>query len=274
MSAGGRILVLGGHEFNRREGNQAIVDEIVELADSSHPRICLLPTASGDPQDQISSFHRSFGERECHPSSISLFRLGIDRVDVREHLMAQDAIYAGGGSMVNLVAIWRAHGLDRILRECWEEGILICGQSAGAMVWFEQGITSSSGEPAPAKGLGLLPGSACVHYLSEPQRRRRLIEEVGAGRMPAGIGMEDQTGALFEGSRMAEAFVAREGAKVWRVEAADGGAARESGLPSRRLEDERPLAADALASEILEFRQTLAVRTASRRARRGVGRLD
>ena len=276
MSRGGRILVLGGHEFNRREGNDAIVDAIVELADSNHPRICLLPTASGDMHDQISHFHRSFGERDCHPSSISLFRLGIDRIDVREHLMAQDVIYAGGGSMVNLIAIWRAHGLDGILREAWEEGILICGQSAGAMCWFEHGITSSSGEPAPAEGLGLLRGSACVHYLSEPQRRKRFMEEIGAGRMPGGIGMEDQTGALFEGGRMTESIVAREGAAVWSVEPGDNGngAAREEQLDSRRLEDERPAAADALSSEILEFRETLAARTASTRTRRGVGRLD
>jgi len=248
----------------------------VELAESAHPRICLLPTASGDMHDQISNFHRSFGERDCHPSSISLFRLGIDRVDVRKHLMAQDVIYAGGGSMVNLIAIWRAHGLDAILREAWEEGILICGQSAGAMCWFEHGITSSSGEPAPAEGLGLLPGSACVHYLSEPQRRRRFMQEIGAGGMSAGIGMEDQTGALFEGRRMAETIVAREKAAVWRVEPGvnGSGAAREDALDSRRLEDERPATADALSAEILEFRETLAARTASRRVRRGVGRLD
>ena len=208
--------------------------------------------------DQISHFHRSFGERDCHPSSISLFRLGIDRIDVREHLMSQDVIYAGGGSMVNLIAIWRAHGLDEILREAWEEGILICGQSAGAMCWFEHGITSSSGEPAPAEGLGLLPGSACVHYLSEPQRRKRFMEEIGAGRMPAGIGMEDQTGALFEGGRMAESIVAREGAAVWSVEpATTGGLAREEQLDSRRSRTSarRP---QTLSSEILEFRETLA----------------
>ncbi len=226
--------------------------------------------------DQISHFHRQFGERDCNPSSISLFRLGIDRIDVREHLMAQDVIYAGGGSMVNLIAIWRAHGLDKILREAWEEGILICGQSAGAMCWFEHGITSSSGEPAPAEGLGLLPGSACVHYLSEPQRRDRFMEEVGAGNMPGGLGMEDQTGALFEGARMTKSIVAREGAAVWRVEPGGNGngAAREEQLDSRRLEDKRPAAADALSAEILEFRETLAARTASTRTRRGVGRLD
>ncbi len=279
MNPAARILVLGGHEFNRRSGNDAIVEAVVELADSSRPRVCLLPTASGDPEDQIASFRRSFGDRGCVPSSISLFRLGIDRIDVRQHLMAQDVIYAGGGSMVNLVAIWRAHGLDRILRECWEEGILICGQSAGAMCWFEHGITSSSGEPAAAEGLGLLPGSACVHYLSEPVRRSAFLREVGSGAMPPGLGMEDQTGALFEGRRLAETIVAREDAAVWRVEpAADGEGvgdtgAREEPLDSRRVVDERP-AIDVRSSEILEFRETLAARTASRRARRGVGRLD
>ena len=227
--------------------------------------------------DQISSFHRSFGERDCHPSSISLFRLGIDRIDVREHLMAQDVIYAGGGSMVNLIAIWRAHGLDTILREAWEEGILICGQSAGAMCWFEHGITSSSGEPAPAEGLGLLPGSACVHYLSEPQRRKRFMEEIGAGRMPGGLGMEDQTGALFEGGRHDRVDRRPRGrAPSGGSSPATTGTARRarSALDSRRLEDERPAAADALSSEILEFRETLAARTASKRTRRGVGRLD
>ncbi|MDP9188156.1 MAG: peptidase E [Actinomycetota bacterium] len=279
MNGGGRILVLGGHEFNRRSGNDAIVELITELADSSRPRICLLPTASGDPEDQIGSFRRSFSERDCHPSSISLFRLGVDRVDVREHLLSQDVIYAGGGSMVNLIAIWRAHGLDSILSECWEEGILICGQSAGAMCWFEQAITCSSGEPATAGGLGLLPGSACVHYLSVPQRRACFLRAIGSGRIPAGFGLEDQTGALFEGRRLAETIVARERSAVWRVErvahgmgVGDSGAA-ETPLDSRRVVDQRP-AIDARSSEILEFRETLAARTASRGSRRGVGRLD
>ena len=278
MQTGGRILVLGGHEFKRRDGNDAIVQSIVDLAESARPRICLLPTASGDPEDQIVSFRRLFAERDCRPSSISLFRLGIDRIDVRDHLLSQDVIYAGGGSMVNLIAIWRAHGLDRILRECWEEGILICGQSAGAMCWFEHGITSSSGEPAPAEGLGLLPGSACVHYLSEPARRARFMGAIGAGEIPAGLGMEDQTGALFEGRRLTETIVAREGAAVWRIERASEGedagpsGATEERLDSRRLAEEGP-EIDALSAEIIEFRETLAAR-GGRSPRRGVGRLD
>jgi len=260
-----RILALGGHDFDRRVGNDAICDLIVDLAESPRPRICLLPTASGDPEDQIARFRRAFAERDCVPDAISLFRLGERPVDLREELLAQDAIYVGGGSMLNLVAIWRAHGLDEVLEECWREGILICGQSAGAMIWFEGGITSSQGDPAVAAGLGLLPGSACVHYLTEPVRRRRFLRAVSARELGAGVGLEDQTGALFEGTQLVETISAREGAEVWEA-ALEGGRVVETELQSRRLEDNRPPIND-MRAEIVELRQTLAIRSARRRSR-------
>jgi dipeptidase E len=261
-----RILALGGHDFDRRAGNDAICDLIVELADSPRPKVCLLPTASGDPEDQIIRFRRAFGERDCLPSVISLFRLGENPVDVREELLGQDVIYAGGGSLVNLIAIWRAHGLDRVLSECWGEGILIAGQSAGAMCWFEGGITSSQGDPSVADGLGLLPGSACVHYLTDPVRRRRFLRAISTGELEPGLGLVDQTGALFEDTELAETFTARDGAAVWEVSVENGGT-RETELHSRRLEDNRPPIND-MRQEILELRQTLATRAAHRRAHR------
>ncbi|MGA8219098.1 MAG: peptidase E [Solirubrobacterales bacterium] len=273
MSARRRILALGGHDFDRRVGNDAICDLIVELAESPRPKICLLPTASGDHEDQIARFRRAFAERDCLPQAISLFRLGENPVDLREELLNQDVIYAGGGSMLNLVAIWRAHGLDEILRECWREGILICGQSAGAMVWFEGGITSSQGDPAVADGLGVLPGSACVHYLTEPVRRRRFLRAIASGELEPGLGLEDQTGALFEDTELAETISARDGAAVWEV-AAENAGAREVELHSRHLEDSRqPI--NEMRSDILELRRTLATRAARRRAQhRRPGRLD
>ncbi len=261
MSSRRRILALGGHDFDRRAGNDAICDLIVELADSPRPKICLLPTASGDPEDQISRFRRSFAERDCVPQAISLFRLGDNPVDLREELLNQDVIYAGGGSMVNLIAIWRAHGLDEILRECWSEGILIVGQSAGAMCWFAGGITSSQGDPDVANGFGVLPGSLCVHYLSEPVRRRRFLRAIASGELEAGLGLEDQTGALFEDTELTETISAREGAAAWEV-APEGAGAREVELSSRQLEDSRP-PINGTGSDILELRQTLASRVPS-----------
>jgi dipeptidase E len=271
MSARRRILALGGHEFDRRDGNGAICDLIVELAGPPQPRICLLPTASGDPEDQITRFRRAFADRGCVPSVISLFRLGNRPMDLRTALLTQDAIYVGGGSLVNLVAIWRAHGLDGLLRDCWREGILLCGQSAGAMCWFEGGITSSSGKLMVGEGLGLISGSACVHYLTEPLRRRELFRAVARGELPGGLGLENQTGALFADNELAEVFSARAGATVWRV-TASGDGARETSLPARRLR-ESPSSAGPEA-EILELRQTIAAREASRRGRgRGPARL-
>jgi dipeptidase E len=270
VSARRRILALGGHDFDRRIGNDAICDLIVDLADSPRPRICLLPTASGDPEDQIARFRRAFAERDCVPEAVSLFRLGENPIDLRETLLSQDVIYAGGGSMLNLRAIWRAHGLDRILRDCWREGILICGQSAGAMIWFQGGITSSHGQPTVANGLGMLPGSACVHYLTEPVRRRRFLRAVAAGELQPGLGLEDQTGAFFEDEELVETISARDGAEVWEAALEEGGVV-EAELHSRRLEDMRP-PINHMRAEIIELRQTLATRAtraARRRSRRG-----
>lgn len=218
-----RVFVMGGHEFDRLDGNEAVCDHIVGLTGKERPKICLLPTASGDPEDQIARFRRSFGSRGCEVSDISLFRLGANPIDVGAHLLGQDAIYVGGGSLLNLVAIWRAHGIGDLLENCLDRGILICGQSAGAMCWFEYGITSSSGLPAPAGGLGLIKGSLCVHYHQDPARRVRYLADVAEG-MPAGYGADDQTGLLFVDGEMVEAASFRPGAGIWRVEKGEDGA--------------------------------------------------
>lgn len=213
--------MMGGHEFDRLDGNEAICDYVIDLSGEERPKICLLPTASGDPEDQISRFHRSFGSRGCEVTDISLFRLGANPIDVSAHLLSQDVIYVGGGSLVNLVAIWQAHGIGDMLENCLDRGILIIGQSAGAMAWFEYGITTSSGLPAAAQGLGVLDGSFCVHYHQDPERRTRYLADVGSG-MPGGYGADDQTGMLFVDGEMSEAVTFRSTAGIWKVEAVDG----------------------------------------------------
>ncbi|HZA90022.1 MAG TPA: peptidase E [Solirubrobacterales bacterium] len=218
---------MGGHEFSRRQGNEALRDYMLGLVDSDCPWICLLPTASGDPDEQIAAFARSLGERPCNASHLSLFRLEGQRVSVRQHLLRQDLIYVGGGSLLNLLAIWRTQGIDRILK-AWERGIVLCGRSAGAMCWFKFGITRSAGNADPRRGLGLLPGTLCVHYDGDPVRRSAFREAVGFG-IPAGYGVDDQAGLLFRGTELVEAVSARPGAGAWRVEPADG--ARSEELP-------------------------------------------
>jgi len=117
---------------------------------------------------------------------------------LRDHLLSQDLIYVGGGSMVNLLAVWEAHDIASILSLAWRRGIVLAGQSAGAMCWFEAGITTSSGKPLAAAGLGLLHGSLCRHYNNEPPTGRPTWR-LSDGECRAGYGPRDYAGLLWEG---------------------------------------------------------------------------
>src|SRR4051812_15988607 len=154
-----RILAMGGGGFTRGFDDGALDLFALSLARRATPRICLLPTAGGDAEEQIARFYAFYRERACEPSHVSLFRLAGAGLDLRAHLMSQDVIYVGGGSMTNLLAIWRAHEIDAVLRDAWRAGVVLCGLSAGSMCWFEHGITTSTGQPTLARGLGFLAGS-------------------------------------------------------------------------------------------------------------------
>jgi dipeptidase E len=253
-----RILTLGGHDFTSRPPDRAVSELLLRLATEraeGRPRICILPTASGDTSEQIGRFYAAFGERPCEPSDLSLFRLGRRPMALRDHLLAQDLIYVGGGSLVNLLAVWEAHELSAILSLAWRQGIVLAGQSAGAMCWFEAGITKSSGRPAEEAGLGLLSGSLCVHYNNEPERRAAYLEAVGNG-MPDGYGLDDYAGLIWEGTGPPSAVTARRGARAYRVTSSDTGVV-ESPLPARFLPAPAPA---ALREDIAEFRRIKSMR--------------
>ncbi|HEX6601093.1 MAG TPA: peptidase E [Solirubrobacterales bacterium] len=253
-----RILALGGHEFSSRPPDRAVCELLLRLAQErggDRPRVCILPSASGDASDQIASFYAAFGERPCEPSDVSLFRLGRRPLALRDHLLGQDLIYVGGGSMVNLLAVWEAHDIASILSLAWRQGVVLAGQSAGAMCWFEAGITKSSGKPLAAAGLGLLSGSLCVHYNNEPERRAAYLNAVGTG-MPSGYGLDDYAGLLWEGEGTPSALTARRGARAYRVSSRNGTVA-ESPLPARFLPAPAPA---ALREDIAEFRRIKTMR--------------
>jgi peptidase E len=231
--------------------NPALDRYILGLAGRPIPRICFLPTASGDPDEHIARFHAAFDSELCEPSHLSLFRLGRRPVAVAQHLLSQDIIYVGGGSMVNMLAIWAAHELDRTLVECWRQGIVLAGLSAGSMCWFEAGITTSSGEAKPARGLGLLPGSNCVHYDGEPERRPMYLESVRTGRIPGGYGVDDGVGLLFEGIRLDRVVSSRPHAQAYRVHSRVGEVTQTT-LQPERLTSERPAGPPA---DVVELRR-------------------
>ena len=236
------IFAMGGGGFTMEPDNTVLDEFILGLARRPAPRVCFLPTAGGDPLDHITRFYEAFSDLPCEPTDLSLFRLGRRPVDLRRLLHAQDIVYVGGGSMRNMLAIWRVHELDEILRECWARGIVLAGLSAGAMCWFEAGITKSRGRAEPVAGLGLLPGSLSVHYDGEPERRPVYLEAVGSGAVPAG----------FE-----RVVASRPGAGCVRVRRA-GDRAVEQPLPVEVLADREPL--HAIDADVREFRATTRLR--------------
>jgi dipeptidase E len=261
----GTILALGGGGFTMGPGDPALDELVLELAGGSEPRILFLPTAGGDAAAQIAAFYGAFGDRRCQAQVLSLFRLHGTRKTIRDIVLEQDVVYVGGGSMRNMLAIWRAHGLDVVLREAWEREIVLAGLSAGAMCWFEGGVTMSSGPPEVIEGLGFLPGSLSVHADGEPGRLPVFYDAVRSGALPGGWALDDGVGVVIEGDCVTRAVSSRPGATALRVDAVGGELVRSRLQPELLGGDgARPVGAD-----IREFR---ALSDASRRSARRTSR--
>ncbi len=191
------------------------------------PRLCYIPTAVGDSQVAIDAQQAVFGERrpEVEFSVLRLFTQPSVQ-DVRAHLLSQDVILVEGGSVVNLMAVWRAHALPAIMRECWEAGVVLSGASAGSLCWHVGGPTDSYRDALDpfVDGLALLPFSNGVHDDFPDQPRRAAYRSmVAAGALPAGYASEDGVGLHYVGTHLHRAVSVREGASAWWVER-DGGA--------------------------------------------------
>lgn len=214
---------MGGGGFTMNERTPVLDRLVLSLTGKPVPRICFLPTASGDQREQAIRFYERFGSWPCELSILSLFHLARDRIDPVEHLLAQDAIYVGGGSMRNMLAVWREHGVDQAMRSAWESGVVLAGLSAGAMCWFEGGITMSGGTPEPVAGLGLLAGSMSVHLQGEPERLPAYRSAVAAGLLASGYAVDDGAALLFAGTRLDLCVASHPRARVMRVRADGAG---------------------------------------------------
>jgi dipeptidase E len=230
-----RIVAIGGGGFSMEPDNPALDRHVLSLARSRRPRVCFVPTASGDAEGYVARFYRAFAAHDCRPSDLQLFARGV--ADLRAFVLEQDVIYVGGGSTANLLAVWRTHGLDRILAEAWEAGIVLCGVSAGMNCWFGASVTDSFdlARLAPLDdGLGFVPGSACPHYDGEERRRPVFHDLVSSGALPDGWAADDGAALVFAGTALEEVVASRPDAAGYRVERTPGGVS-ERRLPARRL---------------------------------------
>ena len=216
-----QIVTFGGGGFSMESGNPLLDEFVLGLTGKRRPKVCFLPTASGDADHYIVRFYRHFGGDRCEASHLSLFRRERAPVEPREHLLGQDLIYVGGGSVTSLMGAWRAHGIDEILRECWERGVILCGLSAGSLCWFAEGVSNFHGPTQRVEGLGMLPWSNTVHYSSEPDRREALFAWLREGMAPA-YAADDGAALHFVGNDVAQVVASRHGARAYRVELRHG----------------------------------------------------
>ncbi len=216
-----QIVAFGGGGFSMESGNPLLDDYVLGLTGAERPRVCFLPSASGDADHYVVRFYRAFPAGTCEGSHISLFRREQGPADLREHLLSQDLIYVGGGSVVSLIGVWRAHGIDAILREAWESGVVLCGLSAGSLCWFAEALSGFHGVPRRVEGLGLLPFSNCVHY--EPGSKHGLAYHglLRAG-MRSGYAAQDGAALHFVGDELYRVVASRPAARGYRLDAVGG----------------------------------------------------
>ncbi len=207
-----------------------LVDYLLDVVGKARAKVAVIPTATGDSPETIAGIFSRLPADRTERSHLALFNRTI--TDIEGYLLDQDLIWVGGGNTVSMLAVWRAHGVDRALKAAWEAGKVLTGGSAGSLCWFEGGTTDSFdlARLAPLQdGLGFLPGTHCPHYDGEAQRRP-LYQQLVADGFPAGYAIDDDAAMHFRGSDVVEVVTGREGATAYRVE-------RQAGhVVERRLE--------------------------------------
>jgi len=222
------IVALGGYDMSR---GSPLTRFLLEVTGAARPRVLFLGTATGDDSFYIARFYEAFAQ-DAHAFHLRLF--GIPPPNLRELVLEQDLVFVGGGNTANMLALWRLHGIDGFLREAWEAGTVLAGVSAGAICWFESGVTDSFRVELDGMDcLGFLRGSCCPHYDGE-ETRRPAYHRLVAGGFPPGYAADDLCGLVFRGTELAEVVTSRSGARAYRLERVDG-EVREAPLEARVL---------------------------------------
>ena len=164
-----QIIAIGGGGFGRNPGEGVIEKYILDQANKKSPNICFIPTATGDNEAYKVNYYATFSKLECKPTHLDFFKR---TPDLKSLIQAQDVIFVGGGNTKSMLAVWKDWQLNEILREAYEAGVIMCGVSAGAICWFDRGVTDSwSKELKIMDCLGFVKGACCPHYDEEPERK-------------------------------------------------------------------------------------------------------
>lgn len=215
-----QIIALGGGGFSMEPENPLLDRYILQQSNQSAPRICFLPTASGDSDNYIQRFYQFFDKQLCHPSHLSLFKPPTR--DLESFILEKDIIYVGGGNTKNLLALWKEWGLDHILRKAWEQGTILAGISAGSICWFEEGLTDSFGTSLePIQCLGFIKGSCCPHYDGEIERKPAYQKMIYSGKINSGVAIDDGVAIHYVDQKMNKIVSSRPEVKAYEVKRID-----------------------------------------------------
>jgi len=229
-----QIIALGGGGFSMEPDNPALDQYVLQQAQTSRPAVSFVATASGDAETYIARFYDAFSRYDCRASHLPFF----DRTpDLRDHVLRQDVIYVGGGNSKSMLAVWRDWGLPEILHEAYQAGIVMAGISAGAICWFEQGVTDSyAGKLVVLDCLGIIRGSCCPHYDGEPERRPTYHQLLLKGEIAPGLALDDGAAAHFVGGDLHRVVTSRPNARGYRLSTKDGAVREEpiEGVLQRR----------------------------------------
>ena len=164
-----QVIAIGGGGFGRTQESNLIEQYILDQTSKKNPKICFIPTATGDLDPYVVNFYSVFSKLNCETSHISFFKRTID---LKAHIQKQDVIFVGGGNTKSMLAVWRDWGLDLILKDAYDRGVVMSGVSAGAICWFEAGLTDSwASDLQMMKCMDFIPGNCAPHYDEEPERR-------------------------------------------------------------------------------------------------------
>ena len=226
-----RKLFIYGGDFNQKFTRYA-----ASLTGKQSPRICFLPTASGDAPGYIVRWFESCADLPVKPFVQRMFISSYTQQESFEKvLLSMDAILVGGGNTLNMIAIWKAQGIDTALRKAWENGVVLGGGSAGSLCWFEHGTTDSRpGALSTVEGLGFMGGSHCPHYHAEAQRKPLYWSKIKSGDYKPGYACDDRAGIYFENDEVRQAVALDEESNSYHVSAA-GGQVTERLLPKQVL---------------------------------------
>ncbi len=231
------IVAMGG---GISPGAPALFKYVVGLSNrrKRNPRVLFIPTATGDDQGSLLWFYKIMTAVPGTPNNLGFFHR--TPPDLRSLILSQDVIIVGGGNTKSMLAVWREYGVDKLLKEAWERGIILSGASAGGICWFDSCVTDSFAESyVSLPALGMLKGSCCPHYdggvlPGEKGRKATYHALLTGGELESGYAIEEVTGMHFVGHELKEVVTGKEGTAAYRVEITDG-VVHETKLEARFL---------------------------------------